>query len=98
MAATLIFTVTHRPVEIRTLVQTASAQPIDDIVKKAVAETRAQTRAEDAQLFNARLEASEAKHDKEHRYLVEALAVMQQSLNTNVLMASSATSQTGAGQ
>lgn len=95
MAVALIFTVAHRPVEVQTVyVKPQPAVPIDDIVKQAVA----QTRAEDAQLFNARLEASEAKHDKEHKYLMEALTVMQQGLNTNALLASNTTTPTGAGQ
>jgi len=94
MAVTLIFTVAHRPVEVQTVYVKPQPVPIDDIVKKAVA----QTRAEDAQLFNARFEASEAKHDKEHKFLIEALTVMQQGHNTDLLLSSTNTTQNGAGQ
>jgi len=81
MAAALVFTVAHRPVEIRTVVQTAAFQPVDDIVKKAVQ----QVREEDAQLFTAALKASETKHEREHQILMDAVAMFQQSNNTRAI-------------
>ena len=84
MAATLIFTVTHRPVEIRTVVQ-ATAQPVDDIVKKAVAQTREQTREEDERIFKTALIATEARHDRDHQILMDAVAMIQQGRNTQAM-------------
>jgi hypothetical protein len=99
MAAALVFTATHRPVEIRTVPAQAAApqaalQPIEDVVKSAVS----QTRDEDARMFKAELAALETRHDREHRILMDAIAVMQQNQNTNALLAVRDTPQTGAGQ
>ena len=89
MAATLIFTVTHRPVEIRTVVQAgagaAGMQPVDDIVKKAVAEARAQAHEEDERTFKAAFSASEARHNRDHQILMDAVAMIQQGRNTQVM-------------
>jgi len=98
MAAALVFTATHRPVETRTVMvqagSQAAVQPVDDIVSKAVS----QTRSEDARMFQAELAALETKHERQHRILMDAIALMQQSQNTNALLAAYTQQQSGAGQ
>jgi hypothetical protein len=83
MAAALVFTVIHRPVETRTVVQAGTVQPVDDIVKKAVA----QVREEDAMMLKVALAATEAKHERDHQILMDAVALMQQAPRTADLVA-----------
>lgn len=75
--------------EVRTVVQTADvSKQVDEAVAKAVAKVREQVRQEDARLTQTALDASERKHEEEHRALLDAVQVLQKRLNTNTLLAS----------
>jgi anti-sigma factor RsiW len=86
MAAALVFVAYHRPVEIRTV--TMQAQPVDDIVKKAVAQARQEAREEDAKIFDAALKASEQKHDRQLTMVADAVSAIQQGLNNHAMESS----------
>ncbi|MDP9170256.1 MAG: zf-HC2 domain-containing protein [Acidobacteriota bacterium] len=91
----------HRPVEIRTVVQTASASAPLDITKQvndAVARAVGQVRAEDAKSTKVLLETLNRDHQREHQALMEAVNVMQNRVNTSTLLASLDSRQTGSGQ
>ena len=83
MAIALAVTTWHRPVEIRTVV--THPMPTEDMVRKAVEQVRAEVRAEDARILKVALAASEAKHDREHQILMDAVAMLQQAPRTRDL-------------
>lgn len=99
MAVALIFTASRQPVEIHTIeVRSAPLQSVNDIVQKAVAQAQTQTQAEDAKIFRAALAASEAKHEREHQTLMDAVNYLQLHQGANTIMASNEISQNGNGQ
>lgn len=99
MAAALIFTVSHRPAEVRTVeIRPAPVQPVSDVVQKAVAHAQAETREEDAKIFKAALAASEAKHDQQYRALMDDITYLQLHQGANTIMASNELPQNGDGQ
>jgi hypothetical protein len=83
LGAALIVSAYHRPApvaqrEVRTIIQTADvSKQINDAVAQAVEKIR----EEDARM----LSASDAKHDKEHRALMEAVDVLQAHRNQDIL-------------
>jgi hypothetical protein len=85
LAGAIVFSAYHRaPVmtEAKTIVQTVDVtKQVNDAVEKAVARVR----AEDARM----LAASDAKHEQEHRNLMEAVTVLQDRQNVGTLLASS---------
>jgi anti-sigma factor RsiW len=98
------FSATSRPVEIRTVVQTAStpADPQQQI-SAAVAKAVAQVRVEDARMIQAALQESERKHDQEYRNqmvaIQERLMVLQKRLGASYAsMASNEIPGSGVGQ
>lgn len=84
LGAALIVSAYRRPApvlgqrEIRTIVQTAD---VSRQIDAAVAQAIAKVREEDARM----LSASDAKHDKEHRELMEAVDVLQARRNGDIL-------------
>jgi anti-sigma factor RsiW len=67
--------------EAKTIVQTVDVtKQVNDAVEKAVARVQ----AEDARM----LAASDAKHEQEHRNLMEAVTVLQERQNVGTLLAS----------
>ncbi len=110
MAVALLFTAFHRPAEIRTVVQTASAadvnRRIDAAVATAVADAVRQVRAEDAKTAKETLAAAELRYEREHRFLLASMEqnmeVLQKRLGTFTSLASldvpQIASQNGAGQ
>jgi anti-sigma factor RsiW len=98
------FSATSRPVEIRTVVQTAST-PVDpqQQISAAVAKAVAQVRVEDARMIQAALQESERKHDQEYRKqmvaIQERLMVLQKRLGASYAsMASNEIPGSGVGQ
>jgi hypothetical protein len=79
------------PTEVRTIVQTAD---VSKQVNEAVATAVARVHQEDARLFAA----SELRHDKEHRALLDAVNVLQAHVNTDTLLASDRQAGGTAGQ
>ena len=79
LGGALVVAAYHRPApiaqrEVRTIVQTADvSKQVNEAVSKAVAEVH----EEDARLFAA----SEMRHDKEHRALMDAVNVLQARSN-----------------
>jgi len=95
MAAALIFTVSHRPAEVRTVeIRTASVQPANDAVQRAVA----QAQEEDAKIFKAALAASEARHERQYRTLMDDITYLQLHQGANTIMASNELPPNGNGQ
>jgi hypothetical protein len=84
LGAALVVSAYHRPAapvaqrEIRTVVQTAD---VSKQIDAAVTQALTRIRQEDAQM----LTASDAKHDKEHRMLLEALTVLQDRRNLDMV-------------
>jgi anti-sigma factor RsiW len=79
LAAGLVFASAHRQPEVRTVVQTASASQaqIDAAVTKAVSEAVEKTRADDARLTQAALDAVDSKYESRQR---ELMINLQQSV------------------
>lgn len=75
LAAGLSFAAWHRPVEVRTVVQTAdiSKAAIDEAVTKAVALAVDKAHAEDMQLTKAALDAVDSKYAQKQRDLMIAM-------------------------
>ena len=92
LGTALIVSAYHRtppPAEVRTVVQTADvSKQVDEAVGKVVAKVRDQVRQEDARLTQVAVDAAEARHEREHRALLDAFQVLQKRLNTNTLLAS----------
>jgi anti-sigma factor RsiW len=94
LAAALVITAWHRPVEVRTVIQATgqqvNSQDIDKEITRqvndSVAKAIAQVRVEDAQTMRAALKSVERKYEGEHRDLMvamgEDLKVLQARLNT----------------
>jgi hypothetical protein len=85
LGVALIVSAYHRPApvashEIRAIVQTAD---VSKQIDAAVAQAVAQIREEDAQM----LTASDIKHEKQHRMLIEALTVLQDRRNLEMTSA-----------
>jgi anti-sigma factor RsiW len=82
LGAALIVAAYHRPApapaEVRTIVQTAD---VTKQVNEAVAKAIAQVHQEDARM----LKAAEIRNDKEHRMLMEAVNVLQDRRNVELL-------------
>jgi anti-sigma factor RsiW len=102
MAVALLFTVRHRPAEVRTIVQTERATDVSRQVNEAIARAVRQVREEDAQMTKAALDAAEVKHEREHRFLMASVEqnfeVMQKRMGTITKLASLEPPQNGAGQ
>jgi anti-sigma factor RsiW len=101
------FSGSYRPVEVHTVVRTASASPsaseIDAAVAKAVAQVRAQIAENDAQVIQTAIQTSEQKRDQEYRDQMVAIAenfmVLQKRLGTSyAALASNDIPGPGAGQ
>jgi hypothetical protein len=99
MAVALMVSSHARPPEVRTIaVQTASTQSIEEIVQKAVAKAQAQTQAEDARILKAALAQSDAKHEREHQTLIDAVNFLQLHQSANILTSEVSAPQNGFGQ
>jgi hypothetical protein len=99
LGTALIISAYHRtpPAEVRTVVQTADvSKQVDEAIAKAVARVRDQVHQEDARVTQAALDAADAKHEREHRALLDAVQVLQNRLNTNTLLASAEAGPSGA--
>ncbi|MES1260596.1 MAG: hypothetical protein ABUS49_02585 [Acidobacteriota bacterium] len=102
MGVALLFTVWHRPAEVRTVVQAEPAADISGQIDRAVAIAVRQAREEDAKLTQAALEAAEVKHEREHRFLMasvdQSLEVMQKRMGAMTSLASLGPPRNGVGQ
>ncbi len=96
MALALMFFAAHRPTEVRTVVQTASASQaqIDSAIAKAVSEAVEKTHADDARLTQAALDAVDAKYEaKQQELLVNMQQGYQYLQKQNQLVAKTAYAQ-----
>lgn len=109
LSAAIIISAWHvaeaRPPAVHSGAQTASVsrQQIDDAIAKAVARTKAEVKAEDAQMTAAAIQASERRKDAEYRdqllAIQEDFTVLQKRLNQSYLrLSSNEAPDAGAGQ
>ncbi|MCU1326740.1 MAG: putative transrane anti-sigma factor [Bryobacterales bacterium] len=104
LAGAIVFSAVKRPVEVRTVVASSTAAPvdvsqqIDAAVKKAVV----QVHQEDARQASVALAAAETKHQREHQALLvtmqETVEVMQKRMGAYTSLASLEAPSVGSGQ
>lgn len=107
LAGAIIFSATRfssagRPVEIRTVVTTASNEEVSRQIEVAVQKAVARVREEDSRLAQTALAAAEIRHKEEHRNLLtsmqESMDVMQKRMGAYTSLASLEMPTNGGGQ
>lgn len=102
LAGAIIFSAMHRPVEVRTIVATATNQDVSQQIDQAVKKAVAQIREEDSRLTQTALASAETRHREEHKALLvsmqETVDVMQKRMGAYTSLASLETPVNGGGQ
>lgn len=97
LSAAIVFSASHRPAEIRTVVATANvdvSKQVNDAVAKAVAEVR----AEDAVKIEAADRKLEHEYDARMAEVAESYAVLQKRLGSSLLASADMPGAAGVGQ